>query len=347
MNYCYDHINIQNIENIFSPNKLKERLPLSKLDSQFVKAARKTLCDILDRKDHRLLVVLGPCSIHDLDAGVDYARRLKRLADKVSDKILLVMRGYIEKPRTTFGWKGLVNDPYMDNSFSIKDGVAKSRKLFLEITKIGMPLAVEIVSPCLVPYLDDLISWLAVGARTVESQVHREMASGISMAVGFKNTTNGHINSAVNAIISASRPHSFLGLNSEGKCSIIRTKGNNYCHIILRGGGKQPNFSYESIRAAENLLCRAKLPLNIVVDCSHGNSNKNHEEQTSVLENLIGQISNGCQSIIGVMIESFIAPGNQSFDTRDKQLIYGCSVTDPCVGWDTTVAMINDIYNAL
>ncbi|KAI5914313.1 3-deoxy-7-phosphoheptulonate synthase [Thauera sp. 2A1] len=337
-----ENLNIASFDHMPSPDEIKARVPLSERAAASVLAGRKALCDILDRKDDRLFVVVGPCSIHDPVAGLDYARRLKALADEVSDTMLLVMRVYFEKPRTATGWKGFINDPYMDDSFRIDVGMERARRFLLDVCEVGLPTGTEALDPIAPQYYGDLISWTAIGARTSESQTHREMASGLSTPVGFKNATDGDLEVAINAIISASNPHSFLGINSSGESSITRTRGNRYGHVVLRGGGGRPNYDTVSISLAEKALAKAKLPLNIVVDCSHANSWKNPDFQPLVMKDVVHQIREGNQSVVGLMIESNLVAGNQPIPADLSQLKYGCSVTDACVGWDTTEEMIRN-----
>lgn len=337
-----ENLNIASFDHMPSPDEIKARVPLSERAAASVLAGRKALCDILDRKDDRLFVVVGPCSIHDPVAGLDYARRLKALADEVSDTMLLVMRVYFEKPRTATGWKGFINDPYMDDSFRIDVGMERARRFLLDVCEVGLPTGTEALDPIAPQYYGDLISWTAIGARTSESQTHREMASGLSTPVGFKNATDGDLEVAINAIISASNPHSFLGINSSGESSITRTRGNRYGHVVLRGGGGRPNYDTVSISLAEKALTKAKLPLNIVVDCSHANSWKNPDFQPLVMKDVVHQIREGNQSVVGLMIESNLVAGNQPIPADLSQLKYGCSVTDACVGWDTTEEMIRN-----
>ena len=308
---------------------------------------RRTLEAILDRKDPRVFIVVGPCSIHDPVAGLDYARRLKALADEVSDTLVLVMRVYFEKPRTSTGWKGYINDPHMDDSFRIDEGMEKARRFLLDVNEIGLPAATEALDPIAPQYYGDLISWTAIGARTSESQTHREMASGLSTPVGFKNGTDGSLDAAVNGVLSASHPHSFLGINGQGQSSIIRTRGNAYGHVVLRGGGGRPNYDSVSVSLAEKALTKAKLPTNIVIDCSHSNSWKNPEYQPLVMRDVTHQIREGNRSIVGLMIESNIEAGNQPIPADLSQLRYGCSVTDACVDWATTETMIREMRETL
>jgi 3-deoxy-7-phosphoheptulonate synthase len=301
---------------------------------------RQTLQAILDRQDPRIFVVVGPCSIHDPVAGLDYARRLKVLADEVADTLVLVMRVYFEKPRTSTGWKGYINDPYMNDSFRIDEGMEKARQFLLDVNNLGLPAGTEALDPIAPQYYGDLISWTAIGARTSESQTHREMASGLSTPVGFKNGTDGSLDAAVNGILSASHPHSFLGINDAGQSSIIRTRGNGYGHVVLRGGGGRPNYDTVSVSLTEKALTKAKLATNIVVDCSHANSWKNPDYQPLVMRDVAHQIREGNRSIVGLMIESNLEAGNQSIPANLAELRYGCSVTDACVDWSSTEEMI-------
>ena len=335
-----ENLNINAFDNMPSPGEIKDRLPLSDIAAKSVLDGRRALIDILERRDPRLFVVVGPCSIHDPVAGMDYARRLRALADEVSDTLLLVMRVYFEKPRTSTGWKGYINDPHMDDSFRIDQGMERARRFLLDVCETGLPTATEALDPIAPQYYGDLISWTAIGARTSESQTHREMASGLSTPVGFKNATDGDLEVAINAILSASSPHSFLGINEAGQSSIIRTRGNRYGHVVLRGGGGRPNYDSVSVSLAEQALAKAKLPANIVIDCSHANSWKKPEFQPLVMKDVIHQVREGNRSIVGLMIESHLEAGNQPIPADLSQLKYGCSVTDACVGWDTTVEMI-------
>jgi 3-deoxy-7-phosphoheptulonate synthase len=337
-----ENVHITAFDNMPTPETLHAQLPLSDMAAEVVTRAREDLRNILDRKDPRLFVVVGPCSIHDPVAGLDYARRLRALQDEVKDTLLLVMRVYFEKPRTTTGWKGFINDPDMDDSFHIERGMANARKFLLDVCALGLPTATEALDPISPQYLGDLIAWTAIGARTTESQTHREMSSGLSTPVGFKNGTDGDIGIAINAILSASHPHSFLGINAQGKVSIVRTSGNGYGHVVLRGGDGRPNYDTVSVAMAEQALTKARLPANIVIDCSHANSYKNPELQPLVMADVMNQIRCGNQSLVGVMIESNIVAGKQVIPTDLSQLVYGCSVTDGCVGWDTTAQMLRD-----
>jgi 3-deoxy-7-phosphoheptulonate synthase len=342
-----DDINVVSQELLISPDKLKAKLPLSDRARSVVTDGRAVVRNILDRKDHRIFVVIGPCSIHDVEAAKDYAQRLKKLADEVSDTIYIVMRVYFEKPRTTVGWKGLINDPYLNDSFKIQEGLHIGRKLLLDIAEIGLPAATEALDPISPQYLHDLISWSAIGARTTESQTHREMASGLSSAVGFKNGTDGGLTVAINALQSVSKPHRFLGINTEGQVSIVHTRGNSYGHVVLRGGNGKPNYDSVSVALCEQELAKAKVTPNIMIDCSHANSNKNHELQTLVMENVSNQILEGNKSIIGLMVESNIGAGNQNIPANLGDLKYGVSVTDACIDWATTENNIRKMHDSL
>lgn len=331
-----ENLNILSLDNMPSPREIKERLPLSDAAARTVETGRLAIEQLLDGKDPRLLVIVGPCSIHDPVAGKDYAQRLKRLADELADTLLIVMRVYFEKPRTSTGWKGFINDPRLDDSFHIEEGMQLAREFLRTVNEIGLPAATEALDPISPQYLGDLVSWTAIGARTAESQTHREMSSGLSTPVGFKNGTDGSVDTAVNGILSASRPHSFLGINESGRSAIVRTRGNRYGHLVLRGGGGRPNYDSVSIAMAEDLLTKAGLPANIVVDCSHANSSKKPELQPLVAFDLARQIEHGNRSVVGLMLESFIEAGQQPIPRDLSQLVYGRSVTDGCLDWQTT-----------
>lgn len=331
-----ENLNVESQEVLITPSQLKAEMPLGDSSRTTVTSSRQVIRDILDRKDPRIFAVVGPCSIHDVDTAMEYAERLKKLAEEIQDTIYIVMRVYFEKPRTTVGWKGLINDPFINDSFKIHDGLHIGRKLLLDITSLGLPTSTEALDPISPQYLQDLISWSAIGARTTESQTHREMASGLSSAVGFKNGTDGGLSVAVNALNSVSRPHRFLGINGEGQVSVIRTRGNPYAHVVLRGGSGGPNFDSVHINMCEQDLTKGGLRPNIMVDCSHANSNKNYELQPLVLENVTNQIVEGNQSIVGVMIESNLEAGNQSIPDDLADLRHGVSITDACIDWATT-----------
>jgi len=342
-----ENVNVTSFASMPTPEELHARLPLSDKAAGSVMKGREALRNILDRKDPRLFVVVGPCSIHDPVAGLDYARRLKKLQEEVQDTLLLVMRVYFEKPRTTTGWKGYINDPDMDDSFHVDRGMENARRFLLDVCELGLPAGTEALDPISPQYLGDLVAWTAIGARTTESQTHREMSSGLSTPVGFKNGTDGDIGIAINAILSASHPHSFLGINGQGRVAIVRTLGNRYGHVVLRGGDGRPNYDTVSVAMAEQALTKAKLPASIVVDCSHANSYKNPELQPLVMGDVVNQIRFGNKSLVGAMIESNIAAGKQSIPEDLSQLKYGCSVTDGCVGWETTEQMIREAHTGL
>lgn len=341
-----NNINVVSQELLLTPEEIKRRLPLSAKAEETVLAGRKTLQRILDREDPRLFIVVGPCSIHDLEAAYDYAQRLKKLADEVNDTLFVVMRVYFEKPRTTTGWKGLINDPDMDDSFHIEKGLQKARSLLLVLAEMGLPTGTEALDPISPQYLGDLITWTAIGARTTESQTHREMASGLSSPVGFKNGTDGSLKVAINALHSVSKPHSFLGIDQRGQCAVIRTAGNRYGHAVLRGGSK-PNYDSVTIALCEKELAANQLPANIVVDCSHANSSKDPALQPLVMTDCVHQIVEGNKSIVGLMIESNLEWGNQSIPEDLSQLKYGVSVTDACVDWPTTEKMLREARSKL
>ena len=340
-------LNIDDYQVVITPTELKKELPLPESVRDLVANSRQTVKDILDGKDDRLFAVVGPCSIHDTELALEYGKRLKALADEVSEQVFIIMRVYFEKPRTTVGWKGLINDPHLNGSFEIEDGLRKARKLLIDLSEIGLPLATEALDPISPQYLQDTITWTAIGARTTESQTHREMSSGLSSPVGFKNGTDGSLDVAVNAMKSVVSGHAFLGINPQGQVAITKTKGNQYGHVVLRGGGGKPNYDSVSIALCEQALEKAKLPTNIVVDCSHANSNKDHNVQPLVLDDIAHQIKDGNRSICGVMIESNINEGNQSIPDDLSQLKYGVSVTDACISWESTVRSLNKMASTL
>ena len=335
-----NNLNVLSQDLLPTPQQIKAALPLTPSAEATVLRGRETVRRILDRQDHRLFVVVGPCANHDIAAAKEYAARLKRLAQEVGDTLYLIMRVYFEKPRTTVGWKGLINDPFMDDSFHIEKGLYLARELLLHLAEMGLPATTEALDPITPQYLSDLITWTAIGARTTESQTHREMASGLSTPLGFKNGTDGGLTVAINALQSAARAHHFLGINQEGQCAVFRTRGNRYGHIVLRGGNGRPNYDSVSIALAEKELAAAKLPPNIAVDCSHGNSNKDFSLQPLVAENCVNQILEGNRSIVALMLESNLHAGNQPIPADLKQLKYGVSVTDACIDWETTEKLL-------
>jgi len=340
-------LNIRSIDVLITPEELKRDLPLTPAARASVVEGRQVIRNILDGKDHRLFLVIGPCSIHDVKAAHDYAQRLKALAAQVSDTLYLVMRVYFEKPRTTVGWKGLINDPRMDDTFRIEEGLHVGRKLLIELNELGLPCATEALDPMSPQYMHDLIAWSAIGARTTESQTHREMSSGLSSPVGFKNGTDGGLKVATNALLSVQNPHSFLGIDNQGKVAVINTTGNKYGHVVLRGGDGKPNYDSVSVALAERELEKAKAPMNIMIDASHANSNKDPALQPLVMDNVANQIVEGNKSIIGMMIESHIKFGRQDIPKDLSQLVYGQSVTDGCIDWETTEKAVLSMHAKL
>jgi 3-deoxy-7-phosphoheptulonate synthase len=325
---------------LLTPRALKAELPMTEASNQAVVLSRQRIQDILQQKDPRLLVVVGPCSIHDVNGALEYGTRLNALRQEVAGQMEIVMRVYFEKPRSTIGWKGLINDPYLDGTYDLDAGLKKARRLLVELTTMGLPAATEFLDPIIVQYIDDLVSWAAIGARTIESQTHREMASGLSMPVGFKNGTDGSLQLAVDAIHSARTPHSFLGIDQDGVTSIIRTIGNPVGHIVLRGGRSRPNYDAASIQETEGKLAQAGLPAVLMVDCSHANSGKQPARQEEVWRSVIEQRTTGTRSVIGAMLESNLNEGNQPFPRNPAELRYGVSITDACISWETTERLL-------
>lgn len=340
------NVNICNEKVLLTPKGLKQEFPLPEHLRKQIEESRKVISDIIHKRDKRQLIVIGPCSIHDPVSALEYAKKLKVLADKVSDKLYIVMRVYFEKPRTTVGWKGLINDPHLNGTFDVEKGLRIARKLLLDLAELGLPLATEALDPISPQYLADLFSWSAIGARTTESQTHREMASGLSMAVGFKNGTDGNLGVAINAMQASAMGHSFIGINQQGQVTVLHTKGNPDGHVILRGG-KSPNFEAQYVQECEQALRKAGLPEAIMIDCSHGNSNKDYRRQPLVAENVLQQIVAGNQSIIGLMIESHLFAGNQSSEQPFEQMQYGVSITDACIDWQTTETLLTDFAETL
>ncbi|MFP2770564.1 3-deoxy-7-phosphoheptulonate synthase [Oceanisphaera sp. KMM 10153] len=341
-----NNIHIRSEKVMITPAELKAKLPISSQALSFVGQARQTMSDIIQRKDHRLLVICGPCSIHDIDAAKEYATRLKKLHDDYSDSLYIVMRVYFEKPRTTVGWKGFINDPHLDGSFDIEQGLHKARELLCWLAELELPLATEALDPISPQYLAELFSWSAIGARTTESQTHREMASGLSMPVGFKNGTDGNLGTAINALKAAAESHAFMGINQEGQVALLVTQGNPDGHVILRGG-KHPNYDSVNVSLAEKAMVTAGLSPSLVVDCSHGNSNKDYSLQPLVTENVVHQIQEGNKSILGIMLESHLHEGNQSSEQPRSEMRYGVSITDACIDWDTTAELLERCHQQL
>jgi len=336
MSQLLDNVNVLAQERLETPESLKTQLPLSRDAQKFVARARRKIQDVIHRRDHRMIVVVGPCSIHDPLAAIEYAERLKEFAPQVESSLLLIMRAYFEKPRTTTGWKGLINDPYLDDSFKVQEGLGIARKLLIDITNLAVPLSTEALDPISPQYIQDLIAWSAIGARTTESQTHRELASGLSCAVGFKNGTDGSLEVAINALQSVSSPHRFLGINAQGQVSVFHTRGNPNAHIVLRGGDNRVNYDAKSIADCESVLKNAGLGENIMVDCSHANSLKQHENQHLVMQEISRQIRAGNKSIIGFMLESNLEEGQQKLGKDPADLKYGVSITDACINWKST-----------
>ncbi len=339
-----NNLNVVDMCPLMSPSRLKERLPMSEVANATVLTGRHQVQRVLDREDRRLLVVVGPCSIHDPRIALDYAARLKDLSDKVKDTLLLVMRVYFEKPRTTVGWKGLINDPDLDGTHKVEKGLQLARQILVAVNELGVPAATETLDPISPQYLAELLSWSAIGARTTESQTHREMASGLSMPVGFKNGTDGNLDTAINAMQAALEPHHFLGINLDGQTCVIQTRGNHYGHLVLRGGKHGPNFDALAVKKAEDGLEKAGLRQEIMVDCNHANSGKDPVRQEIVLRDIVRQIKDGNESLIGVMIESNLKGGSQKVG---PDMEYGVSITDACLDWENTRRILLDAHQDL
>jgi 3-deoxy-7-phosphoheptulonate synthase len=340
MAHSTSDVNILKIEPLIAPEELQRKLPLTPKLAETVLEGRAEIQDILHGLDDRFLMIVGPCSIHDSDAALEYASRLKTLADQVKDRVLVVMRVYFEKPRTTLGWKGLVNDPHLDGSFDVSHGLHKARKLLMDLAEMGVLSGTEFLDPIVPQYIADLVSWAAIGARTTESQMHREMASGLSMPVGFKNGTDGNSQIAVDAMKTSQASHAFLGIDMEGHNCVIRTSGNPYSHIILRGGTSGANYEAKTVAEVQGMLEKANLAPRLMVDCSHANSAKDHNKQGIAFKDVVGQRADGNANVVGVMVESNLNPGNQKLEVDLTALQYGVSITDACIGWDETADLI-------
>jgi 3-deoxy-7-phosphoheptulonate synthase len=334
------NLRVRETVRLMPPRALKAQSPMTEASNQTVVEGREVVQRILARKDPRMLVIVGPCSIHDEQAALEYAGRLNALRAEIEDQFCILMRVYFEKPRTTLGWKGLINDPHLDGSYDIEAGLKKGRRILLQITELGLPAATEFLDPIVPQYTADLVSWAAIGARTTESQTHREMASGLSMPIGFKNSTEGSLQIAIDAMTAARHPHSFLGIDQEGVTSIIRTTGNPHGHLVLRGGRLRTNYDASSIAEASEALRRAELPVEVMVDCSHANSAKQYARQEDVWRSVIGQRAEGNTALIGLMLESNLKEGNQPMKDNPAELEYGVSITDACVSWETTARML-------
>lgn len=340
------NIRIKSFTKLISPHEIRHQIPISDNAVKTIVMGRSGFVNILNDTDNRFVVIVGPCSIHDSVAAMEYANRLVKLQNKLSDKLFVVMRVYFEKPRTTIGWKGLISDPYLNDTHDMEAGLKLARKLLINISDLGVFTATELLDPITAAYIAELVSWVAIGARTTESQTHRQMASGLSAPIGFKNNTDGNLDVAINAIISAKRPHSFLGVDDDGNCSIVTTTGNNNAHIILRGGN-HPNYYAGNIKQCEDKLKDKKFNPKIMIDLSHENSGKNYKKQKIVLNNIIAQKQSGNKSIFGVMIESNLFEGSQKLISNINDLKYGVSITDGCIGWEETENILNHLYAAL
>jgi 3-deoxy-7-phosphoheptulonate synthase len=345
--YRTQDLHVKEIVPLLPPRAIKALAPVSETVNATVARSRERVIRILRQEDPRLLVVIGPCSIHDEKSALEYATRLSKLQKEFADKLEIVMRVYFEKPRTTIGWKGLINDPHLDGSQDIETGLRTARKLLLEIVGLGLPAATEFLDPVVPQYIADLITWAAIGARTTESQTHREMASGLSMPVGLKNATDGSLQVAIDAMGATRHAHSFLGMNEDGVTSIVRTNGNPDAHVVLRGGRAMTNYDAASIQAAEEKLLSEKLPPVLMVDCSHANSEKKFAKQEEVWRSVIEQRVGGTKSLIGLMVESHLSEGNQPIPKTLSELRYGVSITDSCIGWETTERMLRWGYEKL
>jgi len=341
------NVHIVETKELPSPRVLCDDIPHTETQNEFVSQSRQIISDILQGDDPRFLMVIGPCSIHDVKAGREYAEKLAEISQEISDVIYPVMRVYFEKPRTTVGWKGLIMDPHLDETNDIAAGLAEARRFLRQVVDCGLPTATELLDPITPQYIADLISWSAIGARTTESQIHRQMASGLSMPLGFKNGTDGNVAAALNAIEAGLQPQSFLGVSEEGVASAVSTTGNPDCHIILRGGAAGPNYDADSIKATLNLLEGRELPTGIMVDASHGNSSKDYRRQPGVLESVIEQRRNGQKALVAAMVESNLVEGNQKFPRPKEELVYGQSITDGCIGWDATEKLLRDCAEQL
>lgn len=341
-----DNLNIRCFKPLITPRQLKSEIPQTPEQAGVVASSRQTIQNILVGQDRRRIVIAGPCSLHDAEAALEYARRLRKLQEETADRLFLVMRTYFEKPRTTLGWKGILYDPRLDGSYDIENGIRLSRRILSEIASIGLPAATEFLDPIVPQYLSDYISWAAIGARTSESQIHRQMASGLSMPIGFKNATDGNLEIALDGIKAALSSHCFLGIDRNGKVILAETTGNKYGHLVMRGGTSGPNYTSEYVAFAEVLLRKAQIPTGIIIDCSHANSHKNYKYQRQVLFDVADQIKNGNKSIVGIMLESFLKEGKQSIGAPGG-LKFGVSLTDSCIGWEETEELIRFFAEAV
>ncbi|MBF2087631.1 MAG: 3-deoxy-7-phosphoheptulonate synthase [Synechococcales cyanobacterium K44_A2020_017] len=342
MHKTYD-LHVVETRPLISPAMIHHEQPITEQAATLVESTRDRIRNILRHEDHRMLVIVGPCSVHDVEAAYDYGQKLERLRVELQDQLEIVMRVYFEKPRTTVGWKGLINDPHLDDSYDINTGLRLARKLLLDLAELGLPSATELLDPIIPQYIADVISWTAIGARTTESQTHREMASGLSMPIGYKNGTDGSLHIAANAMLAASQPHRFLGINHDGLASIVATTGNPDGHLVLRGGSTGPNYDVTHVETAAGKLAGLGLNSHVMVDCSHGNSQKDYRRQVDALESVAAQVKAGSKHLMGVMIESHLVAGSQKICSDRRQLVYGQSITDACVDFDTTVTMLKTL----
>jgi len=340
------NVNVERFQSLITPRQLKQELPIGEASQATVQRGRDEVAAILEGRDHRFLALVGPCSIHDVAAALEYADHLAKLRDELGDRIAIVMRAYFEKPRTVTGWKGLINDPALDGSFDMEHGLRLARRLLLDVTAMGVPVGTEMLDPITPQYIDDLVSWAAIGARTIESQTHRQMASGLSMPVGYKNNTDGNLRPAVEAYLAAHEPHRFLGIDEDGRTSVVVTRGNRSGHVILRGGRERTNYDPETVAEAAAALEAARLAPRLMVDCSHANSGKQHERQQAVWSSVVGQRAAGNAALMGAMLESNLAEGRQ--DLADvAALRYGVSITDACIGWEETERLLRYAWRRL
>lgn len=342
-----NNLHITEIKSLISPLELKKEYPMTKVSNKTIVNSREIIINILNKKDNRLIAIVGPCSIHDTNGAMEYATKLRKIKDKIADKIFILMRTYFEKPRTVIGWKGLITDPHLNGTYDITAGLKIARKLLLDITAMDIPCGSEMLDPVVPQYIADLISWASIGARTTESQTHREMASGLSMPVGFKNGTSGNLELAINAMKSSWHPHSFIGIDQYGKTSICKTSGNQATHIIMRGGRSSPNYYEEKVEETEKMILNFEMKPSIIVDCSHANSGKQYKRQKRVLHSIIDQRKRGRISIVGFMLESNLKSGSQKIPDDLNNLVYGQSITDGCVSWEETEEMLLYAYEKI
>ena len=340
-------VNVKRISRLMPPREIQARFPMTERVQRTVADGREQIKRILNAQDDRFLLIVGPCSIHDEAAAMEYAQRLAALAAQVRDRLMVVMRVYFEKPRTTVGWKGLINDPHLDGAFDLGTGLTVARSLLLRLGELGLPAGAEFLDPIVPQYIADLVSWAAIGARTTESQTHRQMASGLSMPVGFKNGTDGNSQVAIDAMIAARASHAFLGIDLDGATCVVETTGNPHGHLVLRGGVRGPNYAAATVAAVQDQLRAAGLPGALMVDCSHANSEKDHTRQAIAFRDVVAQRAAGNREVVGVMVESHLNPGNQKLTANPADLAYGVSITDACIGWDETADLVAEAYDAL